>query len=447
VSRLGIRRRLLLVIVAVVSAAVAALLGGFNVLLANSLDNNARDLLRSRSAQQLALLRVNDHGRLTFLEAPETAEPDANVWVFSNGKVLEKPRSGARVNAAARRLAGGGRRFVDLQSSDTRLYASPVILGGRRLGTIVVAGSLAPYEQTRHVALFGSLIFGGIVLVLVIFASRWLLASSLRPVHRMTTQAETWSERDLDQRFGLGQPYDELTELAATLDGLLDRLAASIRHEQRFSAELSHELRTPIARVLAESELALLRDRPPAEYRAALQIVHRNAQQLAKIVDALVAAARLEAGAPRGTADAYAVAADVSEACANLVDDEHVEIDIDGPDRPVRLGVDADLAERILQPVLENACRYGAGHVRVSIERQDSTVRYLVADDGPGVAGDERERIFEPGVRGRVGESGGPNGAGLGLSLARRLARSTTGDVEVLDGTEGGTFLVRLPAA
>jgi signal transduction histidine kinase len=85
--------------------------------------------------------------------------------------------------------------------------------------------------------------------------------------------------------------------------------------------------------------------------------------------------------------------------------------------------------------------------VRVSIERRDSTVRFVVADDGPGVAKSEREMIFEPGVRGRLGEAGGPNGAGLGLSLARRLARGTTGDVEVLDGADGGRFLVRLPAA
>jgi signal transduction histidine kinase len=446
VSTLGIRRRLLIVIVAVVTAAVAAMLVGFNVLLANSLDQNSRDLLRSRASQQLALLRT-DHGRLAFQEAPDAAGPDANVWVFSRGKVLERPRAGARVNALARSLAGGPTRFVDVPGSDTRLYASPVVFNNRRLGTVVVAGSLAPYEETQHVALIGSLILGGGVLLLVGVASRWLLAASLRPVRRMTRQAATWSERDLDQRFGLGDPYDELTELAATLDQLLDRLAASLRHEQRFSAELSHELRTPIARVLAESELALLRERPPEEYRAALEVVHRNAQQLAKIVDTLVAAARHEAGAARGTADAYEVAEDVSAACAGFVSDHRVELEVEEPDRPVRLGIDADLAERILQPVIENACRYGSTHVRVSIERRDSTVRYVVTDDGPGVSPEERERIFEAGVRGRLGEAGGPNGAGLGLSLARRLARSTTGDVEAIPGTRGGRFLVRLPAA
>jgi two-component system, OmpR family, sensor kinase len=446
VSPLGIRRRLLFVIVAAVTVAVAALLVGFNILFARSLDTYSRDFLRSRATQDRALLRANN-GKLTFLDAPEHAGPDSNVWIFQGKTVVEEPRAGARVEATVQSLADGPRRFVDVPDSETRLYAAPIVFANHRLGTIVVGASLEPNAHTRRVALFGSLIFGLIVLVLVGVASRWLLASALLPVRRLTRQAATWSERDLDQRFAVGEPYDELTELAATLDGLLDRLAASLRHEQRFSAELSHELRTPIARVLAESELALRRERPSEDYRAALTIVHRNAQQLSKIVDTLVAAARHEAGAVRGTADAYAVAADVSEACASFEPDKSVELDIEKPERPVRLGIDADLAERILQPVLENACRYGSTRVRVSIERQDSTVRYLVTDDGPGVGDDERETIFEPGVRGRVGVAGGGNGAGLGLSLARRLARGTTGDIEVLANGGGGSFLVRLPAA
>jgi two-component system, OmpR family, sensor kinase len=445
-SGFGIRKRLQLVVVAAVAVAVAALLIGFNLLLANSLDSSARDLLRSRAAAQLSLLRSN-HGQLSFVDVPDAAGPDANVWVFSEGRLIEHPRAGSRANAAALLLSTGSARFLDLPGSDTRFYAKPVVIAKKRVGTVVVAGSLAPYEATRRFALFGSLVFGGLILVLVALAARWLLASSLRPVQRMTRQAATWSERDLDQRFGLGKPRDELTELAATLDGLLDRLAASLRREQRFSAELSHELRTPIARVIAETELALRREREPEDYRAALEVVHRSAEQLSRIVDALVAAARAEAGPVKGTADAYDVAAEATAACAGLAAEHEIALDVEPPEHPVRLGVDPDLAERILQPVVENACRYGATHVRVSIERRDSTVRYAVTDDGPGVADDEGDRIFEPGVRGRVGEANGSVGAGLGLALARRLARSVTGDVEALTGTRGGNFLVRLPAA
>jgi signal transduction histidine kinase len=443
VKPLGIRRRLLFAVVAVVAVAVAALLVGFNALLQRSLDNSSKQVLRARAAEQVSLLRA-EGGRLALSDLRDATGSEASSWVFSQGRVLEHPRVRASVDAAARSLDGGPRRFVTVPESDIRLYSAPIRFGGKRLGTVVVASSLAPYEDTRRVAVIASVVFGGLVLLLVGVAARWLLASSLRPVRRMTRQAATWSERDVEQRFAVGEPYDELTELAATLDGLLDRLAASLRHEQRFSAELSHELRTPIARVLAESELALRRDRPPEEYREALEVVHRNAEQLARIVDALVAAARHEAAGTRGTADAYSVA---SEASSGVVGDGRVDLEIEAPDAPVRLGIDADLAERILQPVLENACRYGSSRVQVSIERRDSTVRYVVADDGPGVESDERETIFEPGVRGRLGGASGPDGAGLGLSLARRLARSVTGDVEVLAGAPGGRFLIRLPAA
>src|SRR5207249_4103306 len=211
---------------------------------------------------------------------------------------------------------------------------------------------------------------GAVVLVLVVLVARWLLASSLRPVARMTRQASEWSEHDLDQRFRLGEPHDELTELAATLNALLDRLSASLRREQRFSAELSHELRTPLSRLIAESELALRRRRTVQEYRAALERIHHNAQQLARTVDALVAAARQEAGAARGTADAFAVAAQAAEACAGLAAQRDLQVEVEPPAHSVRLGVDRDLAERILQPVVENACRYGRSTVRVAIERR-----------------------------------------------------------------------------
>ena len=443
-SRLGLRRRLLLVVLATVALVIAALVAGFNVLLARTLDGDARDLVRSRAAARVASLRI-DHGHLSVSEAPDSRSSDAYVWVFAGARPLERPNTGAAVDRTARGLAAGPARFVDVARSDTRLYGTPVVAGGRRIGTVVAAVSLAPYEQTRRTALIGSLVFGAVVLLLVGVAASWLLAASLRPVVRMTRQAAAWSERELDHRFALGTPHDELTELAANLDALLDRLAASLRRERRFSAELSHELRTPIARLLAESELALARDRQPREYRQVLALVHRNAGQLARTVEALVAAARFESGASRGSADAEAVAAEAAAACRGLAAERRIDLKIAGPPHPLRVGVDAELAERVLQPVIENACRYGSSRVRVGIERRDSTLLYTVEDDGAGVEKDERERIFEPGTRGSAGESNGNNGAGLGLPLARRLARSVSGDLVADASDSGGRFMIRLP--
>jgi signal transduction histidine kinase len=444
-SRLGIRTRLLLVVLAAIVVAVAGLVAGFNLVLERTLDHNSRDLVHARAIAQLNSLRI-EHGRLRTGEAPDGRGSDTYAWVFRGRRALERPRAGATVERAARGLSGGPRRYRDVSPADTRLYAEPIVIGGKRVGTVVAAVSLEPYEETRRTALIASLVLGGLVLVLVGAAAWWLLGAALRPVVRMTRQAAAWSEQDLDHRFALGAPHDELTELAATLDGLLDRLAASLRREQRFSAELSHELRTPLAGLITESELALRRDRTPAEYRRALEVVHRNAQRLARTVDALVAAARYEMGTARGTTDAFGVAAAVADACSGLAADRELEVEVEPPPHPVRLGVDAELAERILQPVVENACRYGRRSVRLSVDRVDGAVVYAVADDGPGVPEGERERIFEPGARGRpVGENGAA-GAGLGLALARRLARSADGEVEALSGDGGGRFAIRLPA-
>jgi signal transduction histidine kinase len=443
--RLGLRGRLLLAVGIAVAAALVGLLAGFNLILTHVLDRDARDLVRARAVAEIDSLRPSG-GPLRVREAPDARAADAYLWVFTGSRALERPHAVAKIDQAAKTLLRGPARFLDIARTDTRLYAAPVTSGGKRLGTVVAGVSLAPYEQTGKLALFASLVLGAVVLLLVLIAARWVLSASLRPVVRMTRQAAEWSEHDLDHRFALGEPHDDLTELAANLDGLLDRLAASLRHERRFSAELSHELRTPLSRVIAESELALRRKRAPAEYRDSLELIRRNADQLARTIDALVAAARYEAGGERGTADAHAVAAGAAQACSSLTADRQLDLRIVPPSRALRVGIDAELAERILQPVLENACRYSSTQVRIEIQSENSSVVYTVADDGPGVVGAERDRIFEPGVRGTAPREG-QQGGGLGLALARRLARTIDGDVLADTRASGGRFLIKLPAA
>jgi signal transduction histidine kinase len=444
-NRLGLKNRVLFAVCGAVALALIGLVAGFNVILGHVLDRDARDLARSHAVAQVDAVRTTG-GRLNVREAPDDRSPDAFLWVFSGTRAVEQPPVAPVIDRAARSLADGA-GFLDVPSTDTRLYGAPIVANGKRVGTVVAGVSLTPYEQTRKLALLSSLGLGGAILILVLVAARWLLGASLRPVVRMTRQAAQWSEHDLDHRFGLGPVHDELTELAATLDGLLDRLSASLRHERRFSAEISHELRTPLARVLAESELALRRERAPHEYRQAIELIRRNAGELARTVDALVAAARYEAGGKRGTADARGVAEAAARACSGLATAREMNLEIGEPPHPLRIGVDGELAERILQPVLENACRYGTASVRVAIGRENSTVVYTIDDDGPGVAGDEHERIFEPGVRGGAPRAGSDEGAGLGLSLARRLARSVDGDVVATPSPRGARFLIKLPAA
>jgi signal transduction histidine kinase len=442
----GLRRRLLLSVLAAVAIVLIVLIAGFNLVLRGRLRHEADSALFARSSAELAALHVNS-GRLSVPEVHDAAALDGQAWVFSGHSTLEHPRAPSANERAAALLATGGRRSLDVATTHTRLYAVPVVIGGRRLGAVVAAVSLRPYERTEQTALIASIVLGLAVLAIVGVAARLLISGALRPVARMTAQAAAWSDADIGGRFDLGTPRDELTQLAATLDGLLDRIARSLRHEQRFSAELSHELRTPLTNVVAEAQFALRHARTSQEYRAGYEQILASAKQMRRTLDTLLAAARVGSQPARGTGDAVTVARTAASGCAAIAAQRGIEVQVGRLVTPVRVGVDADVAERVLAPLIENGCRYGQQKVAVTVERSDGVVRFTVADDGPGIAADEREAIFEPGRRGCANEPSRGDGAGLGLALARRLARAAGGDVEAEANRTGGRFTVDLPAA
>jgi len=170
---LGLRRRLLLVVVTAVAVAVCGLVAAFVVVLDHALERDANTLVRTRAVAELGTLHVTRAG-VREAEAPDDATPAAGIWVFSNGRAIEKPRVGPSVQAAARAAATHPFRYLDVPAADLRLYAVPVLFEGKRVGTVVAATSLAPYEESRRTALVGSLIFAFIVLGLVAAASWWL---------------------------------------------------------------------------------------------------------------------------------------------------------------------------------------------------------------------------------------------------------------------------------
>jgi signal transduction histidine kinase len=421
-----------------------------------------------------------------------------------------------RAAAAAARRPG---HMSDVPRARVRLYAMPVMVAGKRAAVVVSGVSMDPYETSRRLALIGSLALAVAIVAVLGLLTRWALGAALRPVAEMTADAEAWSvqgtPQDAPRRFAVGEPRDELGQLAATLDRLLDRLSASLRREQRFSAELSHELRTPLARVCTEAELALRRQRQPAAYQEALRAVLDGAKSMSRTIDTLVAAQRQESGLAHGTSDAHAVLAEAAAACDGLAVSRGVVLAVtdgrsaatgsaaaNGPEAAtgfaaatvsaaaagpkaatvsasatgpaaatgpaeaapnrhapasaavmaapasgIQLGVDAEVALRILQPLVENACQCAERSVTLGVERRASEVLLTVDDDGPGVLPDECELIFEPGVRGSVTQDYRAfAGAGLGLALSRRLARAASGDVTARADTGGGHFEVRLPA-
>lgn len=416
---MSLRNQITLSTLAILGAGLAIISITLNLLLAGRLSADASALLAGRAEAQMTTLVVRD-GRLEVRETRDDAALDAHAWVFDHrGRAIERsPASGQLADAVGRLKAVDRPTEVD-PTEHMRLLARPV----DGAGVVVVGVSMDPYRHTERLAAVFTVVLGLFVLVAGALVARRAVGAALRPVAEMTEHAAHWSENDLHRRFGLGPPRDELTALAATLDDLLGRIEAALRHEQRFSAEMAHELRTPLAGVRAEAELAL---RTGTAERAALEAVLAGTERMESVIDALLAAARSDA--TRGSSDAIAAARRAAGAHGASV---HAQ------QEPMTVGAEADVVANVLHPLLENAVRHAAADVEIHLSRDNGTVVFAVLDDGAGIAAADAERIFEPGVS----EAGS---AGLGLPLARRLARAAGGDVVAIP-QRGGRLELRLP--
>jgi signal transduction histidine kinase len=299
----------------------------------------------------------------------------------------------------------------------------------------VAAVSLVPYDQTKHLAALVSAVLGLVVVGAVVALTAWSARRSLAPVAGMARDAAAWSAHDLDRRFDLGPPRDEITELGQVLDQLLDRVARAILAEQRLTAELAHQLRTPLTVIRAQAELAALDAEPGSEQRARLGQVVEATDTLTGVVETLLATARRPAvGEAVTSVDAVLAAA--TDPLLVPADGRTLVVE---PAPGLRVAVPADVAVQALTPLVANAVRHARSTVTLSARADGPAVVVRVRDDGDGVAAADREAVFRPGWRGPAS-----TGSGLGLPLARRIARTAGGDVTL---GAGPGFELRLPAA
>ena len=432
-----LRGRLALIAAALSAVWVLAGTVGIDLVLLHQLDAQAADVLKARTEAAAATVSIDDAGRVRVREPRNDEVLDTQIWVYEGNRVLEEPLRRRALLSGVTSLVGRGQGFADVD--DTRLYARPVLFAGRQVGTIVSAVDLHPYAKSAHLAVGGSVALAVVLLGSVYPITRVVIGRALRPVADMSEQAARWSADDVWQRFGEGARPQELARLSEDLDGLLDRLAAVLRHERRLSAEISHELRTPLARIVAEVELLQREATVPdaAEMRAGLANVAGGAAQMEQILETLLATARSDSSSPPGRcllAPAVHRAVDLAELPAR------VHVDVLDAEPTAAAGLDAAIIDRILGPVLQNAGRHARGRITVESRTGPDGVEVVIGDDGPGL-GRLGAAAFEPGVRGDDRH----DGAGLGLSLARRLARSAGGDITILPSEGGAIFRVALP--
>jgi signal transduction histidine kinase len=430
----SLRSRLLLASLTTLAVGLGALLLVANVLLYERVKSEAGDVLQADATAQVAALEVTGHG-IRVRETVTDDVVDRRSWVVAGDDVVERPQHvSPALDRAAVALARQGRHAEIDGPHDYRLLAQPVRAPGSSAvaGVVVVAYATESLERVQKIVLVGSVVVAALIMLAGALAISRALDGALRPVAQMTASAQEWGAHDLDRRFGLGPARDELTALAATLDGLLARIAASRRHEQRFAGEVAHELRTPLAGLQLQAELALGAegDTADAERRDALAAVIAQSARLSETIDDLLAIARQELDPSEGAVDLLAIARELEP------------LEVLGPEALPLAEGDPAVVRRALTPLVENAQRHARERVWLELRTLPGRVAIAVRDDGPGLDPALIPSVFDPGIRGPDQPDGG---AGLGLALARRLARSCGGDVVVGDGP-GGCFVLELPA-
>lgn len=447
------RRRLVLISLAVVAVAIVPLTAVFALTLSRVLERDSYALLQARIDSVASTLEVHQD-RVRARETGGDAILDPTTWIFdTEDKALEQPARPSPTDAVAQALAADAtstRGPVHRKTGELSLLAAPVTVNGGLSVTIVAGLSTRPYEDAERTALTAAVVLDAAILLIVGLLTWQTVTEALAPVTLMTQTAADWGAHDATRRFDLGPPKDELTALAATLDELLGRLQASLGHERRLTGEIAHELRTPISRIRTQAEVALRSSAPADELREVLADVVDDTELLARTIDTLLqTAAARDPGSPAGTTVDDVIARALTESGL-----EHATVDyrasgeVDGSgSSPVAghpvLAAEPYTAVRALIPVLGNARDYGRGQIHLNVSCTRDEVTIAVQDDGPGFADDDLERIFQPGVRGAA--SGQIQGAGLGLPLARRLARSCGGDVTIHAGPGPGAVLVTFP--
>lgn len=436
-------RRLILVVLASVTLAIAILSGAIYIVLSDHLEGAADTVLSTRADAIVATLSIQD-GHLVLAETPEDGVLDSGVWIFDGGgHPLVRSRGSDRVEAAVADAAAAGVETARDLGQRSRILARPFMVGGVA-GTVVVAISRLPFEQTERDALIGMLVLGLLVLAVSCVGSWWLVRATLAPVRRMTREARVWSEHAPDQRFDLGPAHDEFTALGATLDLLLGRVGAALGRERRLTAEIAHELRTPLTRARMAAEVALRRRRSLSQMRDALSSVLIDLQTTSDAVDSLLLASREAPGLRGDVCDPRVAVAAAVEVARRQPEADQLSWRVPQPTGTTRAACDARLLAQILAPLLQNAVRHSLSEISVELRDVGRDVLIEVRDDGPGVSAADVDSLLRPGVRGA--STADTDGYGLGLALAQRLAHAANGSLALLPGP-GGRVDVRVPSA
>lgn len=456
-ERVPIRLRLTLAFTAVMTLVLVAVGSLLVWRFQHELDKQIEQNLHSRTSDVTALVRAEDKGlaNAAVSELTQGGESVAQILTTRGTIVDATPLVGKRLllHPSELQRARRGPTLIERQSvagieEPLRLLATPVAAQDKRL-IVVVGSSLADRDDSIRQLASLLLVGGPLALLLASLAGYGVAAAALSPVKRMRIRAAQISEATAGERLPVPPAADEIQQLAATLNAMLDRLQLSFTREQRFVTDASHELRTPLAVLKAEIELALREGRSAPEMRAALRSAGEETDRLAQLAEDLLVIARSDQGrlpVRRERLDARQVAEDAASRFRARAAQSGHEILVTDAATPIIGNLDRLRVEQALGNVIDNALRHGRGRVQVTVARDRDAVRFVVSDDGDGFPRDFAARAFERFAR--ADEARGRGGTGLGLGIVKAIADAHGGTAGIENRAErGANVWIRIPDA
>jgi heavy metal sensor kinase len=421
-------------------------------------DQQGPESLKTAGIEAIFEHRFRDH---VYIVLDSSGKPVVSSWDlpaaapldrFTPEQALEEIASPRRVQQSSR----PGSMFISLRGGrDGYRGFSRKISLDEQLCTVIALQSLHAREEMLEDirATFAWTI--PLALLLASAGGYFLARKSLAPVVAMSSQAGRIGAANLHERLAVQNERDELGHLAKSFNSLLDRLGESFERQRRFMADASHELRTPIAILRGEAEVALSQQaRSLEEYRESLRVLHHEAERLTHIVEDLFTLTRADAGQyPLQPRDFYLeeLVGECVHSARTLALAKKISLNFEeASESPIR--ADESLLRRMILNLLDNAIKYTpeGGRVTVTCRRTADEYVLSITDTGGGIPADLQPRIFERFFRADKARSRSENdggGAGLGLSISRWIAEAHHGRLELTrSDSSGSTFTAYLPA-
>lgn len=374
-------------------------------------------------------------------EAGRRASNVRNVDVPVSIHTLERAAKGEAVFETVR-LRDGSR---------LRLVTVPIMVGGRMLGIVQVGSPLEGIEEALSQLLLILVVAVPLVLVVASLGGSFLANKALKPVDEITKTAKRIGSGDLSQRIHLEEFLDdEIGRLASTFNEMIGKLERSFLQIKRFTADASHELKTPLTVLKGEIEVGLKRDRAVEEYKRILSSCLEEVDHMSRIVDDLLTLARADMGAlelRRERVDLGEVAEDVWRSLQRMAEEKGLKFSL-ARDGEVPVWGDRDRLRQLVVNLVDNALKYtpSGGEVVLKVGRQDALALLSVKDTGEGIPPEDQERVFERFYRVDKARSREKGGTGLGLSICKWIAEAHGGRIWLKSEIgRGSTFTVELP--